>query len=829
MKKLLILPLFFLVSSLCAEVFNLPRPRGLNTDDSEITMQDGQSPDALNVVTDVINGIKPRKGFVAFSTETSISKWVFPLSNGTRYLINQSSGTLKATAGITNFTVFVGTVDVNVLTVGVAFGDRFYYGNQTDGLKYWDGNSVTISSPGLKMSLMVAHKGRLWVNNVNNRREIYGSKYLDGSAFNLEVNPTEDSPTRIQVQGKLDENLSVFFASFKDKLMWFKPHSFGAITGSRRTNFGSIAYSQDIGSSYPESVQDCDGVLRWLTSDRSIYEFDGSTYKKITEDNDTLMASFVQGDLNQRVWTQTTAADWGAGSFTAGLSSVAYPGDVVFISTPSADDDFEDGDYTNNHTWTVMNGSFSIESGRLKTSSISDCGLPGSPLQCQSSIWTLSGVSYGYWLINIQFSSLLGIQNYDIMSNSIIDFEGANGYRLELSTSGTNYLFRFGITNSIGSLTVLASSMVAQGVSGHADVMVFRSTDNIFSIYRNVKHTDPLNPQKILIASVTDNTYVGSGYFNIHYNPSNPASTGFPYNELSLGEISIFGPGILSSSFTTQPINIGTNITSWGTFNVTNALNDGTMTFDIFSDTDAIINPTDATTYTSKQAITSGAIPTIATGPYASAVVYFTKTDSTQSPTLNAVTFNWNEGALLRTASVFTNRKQYWLSVAISSSANNSIFVCDRNYDFHLYSGINADNINVYNGNILFGNQGGIWQAETGNSDNGANINAYFKSKSHIFGSLNNRKTFDYIYMTTNRSDATLQTEYYLDGVNTAHDFASYQMNGESGIQDFKLPVPFNQAQQGKFLSLKWTVNSATDWALLNSAVYYDTDPEDDD
>ena len=65
--------------------------KGLNTDDSPLTLEDGQTPDSENIVTDEGTGFSGREGFVDFSTEPCRAFWELTHSNGTRFLVCQSS------------------------------------------------------------------------------------------------------------------------------------------------------------------------------------------------------------------------------------------------------------------------------------------------------------------------------------------------------------------------------------------------------------------------------------------------------------------------------------------------------------------------------------------------------------------------------------------------------------------------------------------------------------------------------------------------------------------------------------------------------------------
>lgn len=109
-----------------AETRNINVFKGLNTDDDELLMEDGQTSDAENVVTDEGVGLTGRKGFVDFSTEPSNNFWVLNHSNGNSYLISQSSGNIKALSSGNSFDISVGTVDNTVETVGAVLGDLFF-------------------------------------------------------------------------------------------------------------------------------------------------------------------------------------------------------------------------------------------------------------------------------------------------------------------------------------------------------------------------------------------------------------------------------------------------------------------------------------------------------------------------------------------------------------------------------------------------------------------------------------------------------------------------------------------------------------------------------
>jgi len=377
--------LLVLAAPLKAETVSFNQFSGLNSDDSPLTLQNGQTPDSENVITDDGPGLQGRKGFTAYSTETVTgsfaSLWEFPLSNGTRYLIEASGGRMKATtAG--GFTVNISTIPTDRLTVGTPLGDRFYFANTTDGLKYWDGASVTVASTTMKVDKLVTWKGRLAAAGIAAApRVIYLSKYLDGTNFTAPTNPSDDDAAIITVAGALDENIQALYSSFQDKLVWMKKNSFGAIYGSRRSNFAQRTFSDFIGVSSPETIRDCDGVLRWLGSNRMVWEFDGSTFKKISEQVDTIFAGISQGDSSSRVNTQTSQADWVAGSQspsgfgdTTVIVGSLTPKTSTFLDTLQSD--FQGGtcDPTDSCDTTLSSGSLSAKISTITWTDATDWG-----------------------------------------------------------------------------------------------------------------------------------------------------------------------------------------------------------------------------------------------------------------------------------------------------------------------------------------------------------------------------------------------------------------------------------------------------------------------
>lgn len=332
--------------SVCkAETQPINQFSGLNTDDSPLTLSNGQTPDSENVITDDGPGLQGRKGFVAFATQAPVGLWEFPKSDGTRYLIVNTGTRLLADTGGGTFQTLISTVPNDRTVAASVLGDRFYFADTLNGLKYWDATSVFIASATMKVDKLCTWKGRLVAAGiVASQRVIFLSKYLDGTNWTAPVNPSDDDAAQITVAGALDENIQALFASFKDILVWFKKNSFGGIYGSRRSNFSQRTFSDYVGVSSVETIRDCDGLLRWLGNNRKVWEFDGATFNKISEDIDNIFATVSQGDSSAKSNTQTTEAQFEAGTQSPSgfADTVTTPGNLTpktttFFDTGLAD------------------------------------------------------------------------------------------------------------------------------------------------------------------------------------------------------------------------------------------------------------------------------------------------------------------------------------------------------------------------------------------------------------------------------------------------------------------------------------------------------------
>lgn len=1043
-----------------AEIFSINKFSGINTDDSTLTLSNGQTPDSANTVTDNGPGLQGRRGYVRFSTEPATSIWEFPLSNGTRYIIvNTGGGFLKADTGDGVFNVMVGTVPTDRIVSGSVLGDRFYYVDTLNGLKYWNGSAVTVASAALTFDNLVTWKGRLAGSGITaNARVIYLSKYLDGTSWTAPTNPSDDDAAQITVAGSLDETIQALYASFQDKLMWFKYNSFGGIYGSRRSNFIQRTFSDNIGVSSKETIRDCDGLLRWLGRNKNVWEFDGSTYKKISEEVDTLFADISQGDSTTKSNTQTTAAHWDAGSQTPSspvnfitttqISGSLTPKTTYFIDTNR--DDWAFGSESPNSTafstdtagqldpvlanltvsegsefgaGTFDNGVFldtQTTSGQIQTTFPDTFDYVRDGNNGTKNVWVAqNATSNGATFTDESLS--------DYISGSVLTFTHSGTSPSDLIhtvqqvpayTSGATYYFVVnGLTNSspsTGNLifmlrptTATTPALIGTGdrysfaLAGDGSTMtvvnlrndcglsltpggsfVFPSTVSFYisstqyqlkingtNIASGSSSCDlgqtyvylwlagdgtaiidnfTVNPQTGTYTSQGGDTSIitptwstftattgGSAAFtytsavsadNSTFDSAVSATSGnsltsnkkryvkiaatfnhnittFPGSPSYLSEFNIkaystgtftsravdtgmtipqWGPFVYSTTpvgtggnisfytqasadgsswdarvaatnnvqvasaekryiryqidliptgydnytsvldvtitgkstgtYTTQSIFVGPSISAWGPVVVNGADTGGSYTIQFGTSPDGV-------TY-GFTTITNNTTPSVSISSYAAIRIIFDLDNATDTPRVDDITITWLEGSTVRASSVFY-RQRYWLGVAVSSTANNRVHLFDRDRQWQKYTGINADSMGLYNSQFYFGNTTGLYSADTGYSDNGSTITAYYKSADFILSSPDYNNLFDSLYLTTENSDSTIQTTYQVNGIGTDYSLASYQMNTNSGIQNFKLPFYQTEVQQAKLINLKWTVAGSSFWRFLNGTLYY--------
>lgn len=911
-----------------AETINIQEFKGLNTDDSRLTLQNGQTPDSENVRTDEGPGITNREGFVQFSTVSASDMWILPHSNGTRYLIIASSNTMKADIGTRAFTISVSTIPTSVRTVGTVMGDRFYFANTIDGLKYADFSgsiaAVGVASPTLTVDNLVTHKNCLWASGkAAQPRTIFKSKFDDGTSWNLAVDPVVTDPAQFIIAGALDQRIIALYASFQDRLIWMKANSFGGILGNSRADFTVRIYNDQVGTAFRDSIHEAAGFLRWQGPERTIWEFDGATYYEISRRNKfsnssikSLLATIQQGESTQRsnfwtiqadfnlgmnnltsntvtpasvvlsTWTDTdtTAANFGAGTTFTNVSTTAVPGSVI-LSTNNIDlsnNSFETGSGATADNWTADPGGVSSSwiVGRTNSETTAQDGSytfagmsdPGGSLTCVRSQTVETNYIHVYDSddgifspsLSVPFTASTSWQQISIDLSSYIGQTVRIGFTVRRKGDGPPPC---GIASSIGEILAVSDFFVANGQPMTCYVKAYgtgnyRIAYDLFQggrnsiltgsfVSRSVDSTlrTPLwlatgaswvaSNQNLTIKTQTSDDGVSWDSLVAWSTGSAPSSntkryiryqvdfstnsngTGFP----RVDDVT-FAARQSTGSWVSDSVSMGSP-SGFGVFEANHSLNDGTITYGLYTDSDSAKTVTNgvpvAGTWVSSQAITSLTIPALSTAAYVFVASNFSISAATQNPTSNDITIRWLEGSPIPVPSVFYDHRS-WFPVAINAATNNRVIVYDKNRQWQRDKGISADATLVHDGNILFGNTSGIWQAETGNSDNGSAIASYYTTPSFSPSGPNLISVYNDLYFTTENSAETVGTMFRIDGIGTEYSLSNYNMNTTAGFQNVRIPFPFTQLQQGRNIDFKFSVTGATAWRILAATLDFTPD-----
>lgn len=883
----LCLTTFFLTCAAFAESVSFSQFGGLNTDDAPAVLPQNQTPDSQNVLTDIGPGIVPRDGFFGLSTTTCQGGiWPFIHSNGTRYVIchDTSENRLKASSnqGIT-FNITVSTVAANINTAVTALGDKLYFVNTSDGIKYWDTSSVTLVDKTLTFNQLVTHKGCLWGSGKTSAaRSIYKSKFGDGTTWTVPTDATVADPAIFVIGGSVDEPLTFLYASFQDKLIWGKSNSFGGILGNNNSEFSVRVFSDKIGSAYPESFQDCKGFLRWLGSGRHVWEYDGANLKDLSQQPEskikTLLDTVVQGDANSRAFTITSQADFSA-STNYQISSVLSPADIVLSTWTDTDDtnaDFLGGStsntsiigtnvYLSTNNTTIDNPGFESGGGSDADNwSGENASIARSAAVARSGTFSLQVGPLGAYKLFI-----VDVDNNALTQTAYIGPASLAWTQRTLDLS--SYVGRF---IKIG-LSRYANSTPTGGTVYSDPFICSGGTLSWYDYNRSgpIAHVDDFSGGKSSITSGTftsrafdtnlssaawlpsDATWVASGHSVTMQTQSSSNgsawqtaaawSTGTaPTSDfrryiryvatLSTGGVTTgtalpyFNSVALAARANlgisvSQSYSLG-SISSFGFFEADYDIDGEAVAYTIFTDTDSTKTITNgvpaAASYTSSQTITSGSLVTLATAAYAFIGSTFTLATSTHDPVVHSLTVRWFEGATTEVPSLFFDNR-YWLGVAISSSSNNYVLVFDRNRQWQKWSGINMAAAVIYSGNPLFSNSSGTFQAASGTTDDDASVAAYYKTPTLSPSGPYINTNFQNLRITSDDSADTIGTVFQVNNVNTNFSLGNYAMNTKSGLQSIKLPFPTTEIQKGRNIDFKFSVTGTTRWRVLGMVLDY--------
>jgi hypothetical protein len=212
-----------------------------------------------------------------------------------------------------------------------------------------------------------------------------------------------------------------------------------------------------------------------------------------------------------------------------------------------------------------------------------------------------------------------------------------------------------------------------------------------------------------------------------------------------------------------------TGISYFGTFDVTNALDSGTITYAVYTDTDTSMSVTNATTFISSQTITNGQSITATASTYVRWAAIFNRTAYTQTPSVSDVTITYNTGSnALTSGLVDKDHRLIWTVVEQGQTLPSASMIYDQRfgswtkYSFPMSAAVSVLDT-IYFGDTAAGN---VYRFPSGESDAGSAITAYWQSKDFVSGDPFTEKTFNrYSFIGKASVGSNLDITYSIDGL----------------------------------------------------------------
>ena len=254
--------------------------------------------------------------------------------------------------------------------------------------------------------------------------------------------------------------------------------------------------------------------------------------------------------------------------------------------------------------------------------------------------------------------------------------------------------------------------------------------------------------------------------------------------------------------------------TSYGLFQANGVSNGGSLSFWISTGATCSASTSTLATWT-PQAVNSQISVTTAT-PYIAARVLFSIDSATQTPTLNDMTFNWNQGSNRPPTASAQYQDRYYLfytTGTVGSPHNDHAAVLDFNNKWTLLDDINAYSATLYLNQLYIGDSndaGNVYLMESGQSDNGSPFTMSFKTADLDMGNPAQNKSFSRLWMFVGSQanpaqSINLSCSYQLDGSSTSYALGSYDLAGvpeQSGYAVAKFPFPAGQPARGHWISI---------------------------
>ena len=778
MRKLLWLPILFMAVSTFGSfenqnelIYNQNVFGGLETDIAAEDIPATQSPDLLNVSLDEVYGSiqKVRGSLLDNPVVLPGNQWVRSLydykqTNGNEFIVAQSSTSIFISAGDTNYSILVSSVDPTA-KFDFTTANNYLYGCNGSMVFKSTGTTVTYLSILNSTGIPTTAKYMRFVNN----RMFYagfnsGDTFMsNGSTINLGPSSIVYSeildPDNVQSQdytiiNAADGDSITGIYVFQGKLIFTKKFSTWELDETSVNVFQVTNIAQTIGCLYQSTMQTYQGNYPMWLSDQGVVLYDGQ-FHLISKPIDNIIRNLPQLNTKSYVKAYDTASDWGQGS-GINVDTTTYSGSVTISST-------------NTLQYSIARQNEGITSD--STYSFRQMFVAPTNLNV-SQIDIIIGPLSSLGSITLAIGDYVG------------DYLPSSTYLTSISVPMANLS-----AGPVQNITIPSANLVA-----NTTYYVYISTDG---------------------SATSRNTYTEGGY---PLAPSNMQrlfnGTWRHYSDGSVLPFNLY-TFVTTATYTTN-ISTATSWGSWGRFTADETVPANSSITNYVQTSTA---PNNLSSRPLIQVFNGGGINSTV-GPYIQFIASFSRTSSNASPMVNKVSFSWSGTNNYIPASLSYNNR-YYLAVNTNPAHfyNDTVFVYDKNGQWTRLDdtwGSCCLSHNVpYSGSATGGQ---IFDQDIAGlySRNGAPYDSYYCTKIFDFRDTDpantiRAKVFYELWTRTNSElFGTLDLNYRFDGSQGAWTkLTTINLFNASGISVIK--NQFSGYPKSQFIQLKFENNTATD------------------
>ena len=723
---------------------------GLNDSADPTNVADNESPKAYNVIVDEpLGSLRPRRGYdqcgVTPSGNSATALFSYSKADGSEKLIVSDNATVWETPDCVTFSTVTEGLNTNSRPDFSIVRDDLWIVNGTTHAIVWDGSTATpldgrANTPSPEPAngnYIEFWRERVWIARTNGAPSSVFFSALTDTAGN-DITPSTGSvawPATNEIAVDQDGGCPIYgIKSYRDRMYAFKGEcGIWRIIFNNDEDIQVIKTLAGVGTRFNSSIVEIDNLLHYVGPD-GIYAFDGDTARRISDKIPATFESIRQPRGNDKFKTWTLPSDFDDGTLTR-ISTSRVLGSI----TPDDEllDDFSDGDYTTNPTWTRTAGvaGFTISSNRLQYANSGAQGAISTPLNNHDGHYQFDATINNSGGARVSFGFASDTQDLSTMSN---------GYFLDVCFS----------------VSGCANIKIRKKINGGGnDVASGPAADNDEHTYRIVKDSETI-------------TVFQDGVEIINFDDDQPFNTGeyvgFDYAADAAGYLvdNIYVGKKSSATWESDEFNAVT-VSSWSTMEATHDTGEGSITYSVRS-------------ATGSNALTHATYSEIIPGSLIDAATHFIfvqfKVDMTVSsnaasiPQVDDLTANYSQGDVTNQpifGQVWDNR--YWVSGASGTSVNNNLVLVRSKagrplswvpYDLQIGPMVRF-NDNFY---AACSTCSAIWRMDFGDTDDTGAIQWYWETKDEDYDLPFNRKRILEIITSFRHDDAgSTQVGYSVD------------------------------------------------------------------